>query len=55
MRGFDCACGAHLEAADDEALISAGRAHLDEVHPEMVLSDDELRAAMAGGIYDVQG
>jgi predicted small metal-binding protein len=53
-RAMDCACGQHLEAANDEELFREGRKHVQEVHPEMQMTDEELRAAMAPQIYDVE-
>jgi predicted small metal-binding protein len=52
MRAMDCECGHHLEAEDDEGLVAAGRAHVAEVHPDMNLSDDDLRQLVSAQAYD---
>ena len=55
-RALDCTlnnCGQHLEAANDEELYRLGRKHMQEVHPEVQISDEDLRTAMAPQIYDV--
>ena len=52
MRAMDCECGHHLEAEDDERLIEEGRAHIGEEHPEMDVSDDQLRELVAANAYD---
>lgn len=36
MRAYDCPCGQHLEADDDEGLVAASREHIDQSHPGMV-------------------
>ena len=53
-RAMTCACGQYLEAANDEELFQKGRKHVQEVHPEMQMTDEELRAAMAPQIHDVE-
>ncbi len=53
-RAMTCACGQYLEAANDEELFREGRKHVEEAHPEMQLTDEELRAAMAPQIHDVE-
>lgn len=52
MRALDCACGQHLEAADDEQLFAQARAHVDQEHPEMGLDDGQVRAIVQSGAYD---
>jgi predicted small metal-binding protein len=55
-RAFDCSlnnCGQHLEAANDEELYRLGQKHMQDAHPEVQLSDDDLRTAMAPRIYAV--
>jgi predicted small metal-binding protein len=44
MRAIECPCGHHLEAADDEQLLQECRRHIEEHHPEMERSDEQLRA-----------
>ena len=53
MRAMDCECGHHLEAEDDEALVEAGRAHVAEVHPDMDVTDAQLRELITSQAYDV--
>jgi predicted small metal-binding protein len=52
MRALDCQCGKHLEAADDDELYGQVREHVDRDHPEMELSDEQVRGLVAGGAYD---
>ena len=53
MRAIECPCGHHLEAEDDEALVEAARRHVEEHHPELERSDEQLRARIAADAYDV--
>jgi rhodanese-related sulfurtransferase len=53
MRAIECPCGHHLEGADDEQLIQLARQHVEEHHPEMERSDEQLRARIAADAYDV--
>lgn len=52
MRAIDCPCGHHLEAVDDEELFRRARAHLNEHHPDMQRTDDQLRQRIAADAYD---
>ena len=52
MRVIDCDCGHTLQAANDDDLLKAARAHVDEQHPEMQLSDDQVRELVAQKAYD---
>ena len=52
MRALDCDCGQHLEAANDEELFERAREHVDRDHPEMQLSDEQVRGIVAEGAYD---
>jgi predicted small metal-binding protein len=54
MRALDCNCGQHLEAATDEELSRAVRAHVDQAHPELQLTDQEIRDLVAAKGYDTQ-
>jgi hypothetical protein len=54
MRAINCPCGLHLEAADDEGLFSLARAHVDEHHPELERTDEEIRELLAKDAYNVQ-
>ena len=53
MRAIDCPCGHHLEGADDEELVRLARQHVEEHHPDMERSDEQLRARVAADAYDV--
>jgi len=52
MRVIDCDCGQTLQAANDEDLAKEARAHVDKDHPEMELSDDQVRELVASKAYD---
>ena len=52
MRVIDCDCGQVLQAATDEELVQQARRHVDEAHPDMNLSDDEIRGLVADKAYD---
>lgn len=55
MRAIDCPCGHRLEAEDDDGLCAAARAHVDDHHPEMERTDQQLRDRVAADAYDVVG
>jgi predicted small metal-binding protein len=52
MRALDCECGRHLEADRDEELYRQARAHVDQDHPEMQLSDAQVQEIVSEGAYD---
>ena len=52
MRALDCQCGEHLEANNDEELYGQAREHVDRDHPDMQLSDEQVRGIVAEGAYD---
>jgi len=52
MRALDCDCGQHLEAANDEELFERAREHVDRDHPDMGLSDEQVRGIVEQGAYD---
>jgi predicted small metal-binding protein len=53
MRAMDCSEeGHHMEAENDEELFKQARKHVDEVHPEMQLTDEQLRGVIAETAYD---
>jgi predicted small metal-binding protein len=52
MRVIDCDCGHTLQAANDDDLFKAAREHVDEVHADMSLSDDQLRELVADQAYE---
>lgn len=51
-RALDCDCGKHLEASDDDALAREARRHIDDAHPEMDLSDEQVRGLVADKARD---
>jgi predicted small metal-binding protein len=53
MRAIDCPCGHRLEGADDEELFRLAREHVDQEHPELQRSDDELRKRISNDAYDI--
>lgn len=52
MRVIDCDCGYTLQAANDDDLLRVTRQHVDEVHPDMDLDEEGLRALVADKAYD---
>jgi hypothetical protein len=52
MRVLDCQCGTTLKAANDKDLASSVRAHVNESHPDLDLSDDEVQEMVAEQAYD---
>ena len=55
MGAIECPCGHHLEGADDEELFKLARAHVDNDHPEMERTDEEVRERVRADAYDVVG
>ncbi len=51
-RCIDCPCGHVLRGPDDEELFRQARQHVDEDHPEMRRTDDEIRARVAADARD---
>lgn len=54
MRVIDCQCGKTLQAANDEDLIEAVREHVDEEHPDMDLSDEQVEELVGSQAYDAE-
>jgi predicted small metal-binding protein len=52
MKVIDCDCGKTLQAANDDDLVAEVRAHADEVHPDMELSDEQVRQLVADRSYE---
>jgi predicted small metal-binding protein len=52
MRVIDCQCGQTVKAANDEDLAEEVRTHVAEAHPDMELSDDQVRQLVASQAYD---
>jgi predicted small metal-binding protein len=49
---WTCDCGQHLEAADDEQLFERAREHVDRDHPEMEISDEQIRNLITERAYN---
>jgi predicted small metal-binding protein len=54
MRVIDCECGKTLQAANDEDLVEAVRDHVNEDHPDMEMSDDQVEQLVSSQAYDAQ-
>ncbi len=54
MRAIDCPCGHRLEGADDEKLFRLAHKHIDDEHPEMDRSDEQVRERIAADAYDAE-
>jgi hypothetical protein len=54
MRVIDCECGKTLQAANDDDLADAVRDHVSEDHPDMELSDDQVRELVSSQAYDAE-
>jgi hypothetical protein len=52
MRVIDCDCGQTLQAANDDDLFKETRAHIDDEHPDMPLTDEQVRELVASRAYD---
>jgi len=52
MKVIDCDCGQTLQAANDEDLFRETRAHVDQEHPDMEMSDDQVRELVASRAYE---
>ena len=53
MRAIDCSCGEHLEGASDEELMPMVQEHMEQVHPDMQMSDEEKQALFTQMVHDV--
>ena len=52
MRMIDCDCGHTLQAATDDELFQVARQHVDEEHPDMSLSDEDVRGLVQEKAYE---
>ncbi len=52
MRVIDCDCGRTLQAANDEDLVKEARAHVDQEHADMQLTDEQVRDLVADRAYE---
>lgn len=54
MRTVYCACGARLEADDDQSLTKQYCVHVVRMHPDRDLTDEHVRAVMVNA-FDADG
>jgi hypothetical protein len=52
MRVIDCDCGKTLQAANDDDLATQVREHAGESHPDLQLTDDQVRDLVADRAYE---
>jgi predicted small metal-binding protein len=52
MRKIDCDCGHTIEADNDAELFEKGKQHVAEVHPDLDMSDEQLRQLITARAYD---
>jgi hypothetical protein len=52
MRVIDCECGKTLAAANDDDLAQAVREHMTEDHPDMDMSDEQVRELVSARAYE---
>lgn len=53
MRAINCpACGQHVQAESDEALFPLARAHANEAHADLNLTDERVREIITQGAKD---
>jgi hypothetical protein len=48
---IDCECGETLHAANDDDLFKIARAHVDEVHPDLEMTDEQIHQLLADRAY----
>lgn len=53
MRGIDGPCGHFVEAEDDEGLVEANKGHAAQVHPELTMTEDQIRELVTNGAREV--
>ena len=51
MRVIDCDCGDTLQAANDDDLFQVARQHVDQQHPDMEMSDEQVRGLVEERAY----
>ena len=52
-RALDCFCGEYLEGDNDEELLNWTKAHIERQHPNMQLTDEQVRQIVEEGAYDI--
>jgi predicted small metal-binding protein len=51
---MDCFCGVHLEGDDEEQLLNWTKAHMEKVHPQMQLTEEQIHQMVVDGAYDAR-
>lgn len=51
-RSIACRCGTTLVGSDDEELVTLARGHVQQAHPRLGLTDDQLRTLIVAGARD---
>jgi hypothetical protein len=61
MRGFDCVAPdgtheepAHFEAETDEGIAQQAKAHIEEYHAALGITDEQAREMISQGAYDIE-
>jgi predicted small metal-binding protein len=52
-RALNCFCGEYLEGDNDEELLNWTKAHIERQHPDMQLTDEQVRQIVEEGAYDI--
>lgn len=52
MRVIDCDCGKTIQAGSDEDLFKAVRAHADEAHGDMGMTDEQVQQLVDERAYE---
>jgi predicted small metal-binding protein len=53
MLAIDCPCGHRLEGCDEEELFRLAREHIDNEHPEMERTDEQVRDRVRRDAYEL--
>ncbi len=51
-RTMTCDCGETMTGKDDEDLLRLGKQHAAQKHPDMKLTDEQMRAMIKAGARD---
>ncbi len=54
-RALDCFCGEYLEGDDEKELLNWTQAHVERQHPDMQLTEEQVRKMVEEGAYDTKG
>ena len=52
---LDCFCGVPLKGDDEKQRLNWTKAHVEKVHSDMQLTDEQIRQMVAEGAYDARG